>query len=399
MPLYKFLVANSNGDLSESLIEGDSEQLALQKLAGKKLTPIQCLGLSSEDSNPSKLFRKKSFDLLEFSERLVPLLLADIQLAKALTIVEETAEDSQTQLLIEDLRQGLQEGSSFSQLLRDRPYHFPKFYTNLVEVGEKSGQLAEVMDQARTYLKEKKELKSFIITSSIYPMIIVGVSVMVLLFLLGFVVPRMGAIFKNSNKQPPLITEVLLDSASFVQNYWWLILLAFIGVMSLAYYLFKSPDHRGTVDKKILGLPFLGHIVLLSNASAFARTMTVLLRSGVHLLEAVKISTNAISNTEIKSSVSSVAERLTRGVKLSKSLEESPYLPKLFIRMLSVGEEIGDIEGMMKRVADSYDNEIKQKLKQVLALFEPLVMLTLGTAVAFIVVSMFLSLSEITNLK
>lgn len=399
MPLYKFLVANQNGQVSESLIEGDTEQLALQKLSSKNLTPIQCLGLSDGDSKSSFSFTKKGFNVLEFTERLVPLLIADIQLAKALAIVEETAEDSRTQLLIEDLRQGLQEGSSFSQLLRDRPYHFPKFYTNLVEVGEKSGQLAEVMDQARTYLKEKKELKSFIITSSIYPLIIVGVSVTVLLFLLGFVVPRMGTIFKNSNKQPPFITELLLDSASLVQNYWWLILLAFISCISTGYYLFTKPDYRAKIDKKILSLPLFGHIVLLSNASAFARTMTVLLKSGVHLLEAVKISTNAISNVEIKSSVSSVAERLTRGVKLSKSLEESPYLPKLFIRMLAVGEEIGDIEGMMKRVADSYDNEIKQKLKQILALFEPLVMLTLGVAVAFIVVSMFLSLSEITSLK
>ena len=329
----------------------------------------------------------------------MPLLLADIQLAKALAIVEETTEETQTQVLIENLRQGLQEGSSLSQLFRDRPAYFPSFYTNLVEVGEKSGQLAQVMDQARTYLKERRELKSFIITSSIYPLIIVGVSVLVLLFLLGFVVPRMGTIFKNSNKEPPFITEVLLSSASFVQNYWWLIAAFFIASFSGVYYLLKSPDYRPKIDKNILSVPLLGKIVLLSNISAFARTMTVLLRSGVHLLDAVKISTNAINNIEIKSSVSSVAERLTRGVKLSKSLEESPYLPKLFIRMLAVGEEIGDIEGMMKRVSDTYDNDIKQQVKKILALFEPLVMLTLGAAVAFIVVSMFLSLSEITNLK
>ena len=399
MPLYKFLVSNPKGTVSEALFEGESEQVALQKLSAKSLIPIQCLGLSDGDSKPSFSFTKKDFNVLEFTERIVPLLLADIQLAKALTIVEETSENSQTQLLIEGLRQGLQEGSSFSQLLRDRPAHFPKFYTNLVEVGEKSGQLAQVMDQARTYLKERSELRSFIITSSIYPLIIVAVSVIVLLFLLGFVVPRMGTIFKNSNKQPPFITEVLLNSANIVQNYWWLIAASFIAGFSAIYYLFKHPKYRPEIDKKVLSVPLMGQIVLLSNVSAFARTLTVLLKSGVHLLQAVKISTNAINNIEIKNSVSSVAERLTRGVKLSKSLEESPYLPKLFIRMLAVGEEVGDIEGMMSRVADSYDNDIKQKIKQILALFEPLVMLTLGAAVAFIVISMFLSLSEITSLK
>ena len=398
MPLYKFLVASPEGNLTESLIEGESEQEALRKLSAKKVTPIKCLGLSDGNKKVAFKFKKAGFDVLEFTERLVPLLLADIPLEKALKIVEESSEKAEVQLLIEELRQGLHEGASFSKLLRDRPYHFPKFFSNLVEVGEKSGNLAIVMEQARTYLKEKRELKSFIVTSSIYPVIILSVSVLVMLFLLGFVVPRMGTIFKNSNKQPPFITEILLNSAYFVQNYWWLIALLIVGTLSGAYYAFKNEDYRNKIDQKLLSFPLFGQLILFSNISAFSRTMTVLLKSGVHLLDAVKISTNAINNHEIKSSVSSVAERLTRGVKLSSSLQESQYLPKLFINMLKVGEEIGDIEGMMNRVADTYDAEVRQRVKQILALFEPLVMLILGAAVAFIVVSMFLSLSEVTTL-
>ena len=395
MPLFKFKAADQAGAIIETVIEGESQTDAVRRLKMRRMTPIDFLG-EGEGASPQKgLFAKGRFNAFEFTDRLVPLLEAGIPLEKSLAIIEDTMENPKDADFIRDMRQGLHEGRKFSQLIRDRKGMFPRLYGNIVEVGEESGALPLVLKQVQSYMAERKEMRSYILSASIYPMVIALVSFGVVLFLLGFIVPRFGKIFDQSRKEPGFATEILLNLSAFVQNYWFIIIAVVIVLVSVPVYMFRNEKYRDKIDGILLKVPMLNRIVILTNVASLVKTMAVMLKSGVHLLQAVQIAARVIPNSVIRHSISSVASRLRQGEKLSHALSQSEYLPKLVTRMLAVGEETGNVEDMMERVGNRYDNEMRGKIKNLLSFFEPAVIIILGGIIAFIVVTMFLAISDV----
>ena len=399
MPLFKFKVSDKSGKIQEVLIEGDNQSDATRRVHVRGMIPIDFLGQSDSASTPSSmsfgLFKK--FDVVDFTDRLVPLLQAEIPLEKALGIVQDTGENNEEKEIISSLRRGLHEGRKFSQLIRDRSRLFPKMYGSIVEAGEEAGALPQVLGQLRNFLNMTREMKSFLISSSIYPMFVIVVCIGVVSLLLGIVVPRFSRVILSTGREPSTSTQFLLSLSEWVRSYWWggAILLV-IGLI-----LIHQAGQDGKVkeywDEWVLKLPFLGRIVILANIGRQVRTMSILMRSGVHLLDTVAISAKVLENNKLKQSISGLAAELRRGERLSAALSRSPFIPPLVTRMLAVGEETGQTDDMLERVADRYDNDLRQIIKRALSWFEPLVIVLLGGVVGGIVLLLFLAVLDMQS--
>ena len=400
MPLFKFKVSDKAGKIQEVLIEGDNQTDATRRVHVRGLIPIQFLGQSdshSEGVSSLTLGLFKRFDVVDFTDRLVPLLQADIPLEKALGIVQETGENSEEIEIISNLRRGLHEGRKFSQLIRDRSRLFPKMYGSIVEAGEEAGALPQVLGQLRDFLNMTREMKSFMISSSIYPIFVMFVCVGVVSLLLGIVVPRFSRIILSTGREPSFSTQLLLSLSEWVRSYWWggaiLVVVALIAFHQAG----KEGRVRDFWDSLVLKLPLLGKIVILANIGRQVRTMSILMQSGVHLLDTVAISAKVLQNSELQQSISGLAAELRRGERLSAALSRSPYIPPLVIRMLAVGEETGGTHEMLARVADRYDHDLKEIIKRALAWFEPLVIIFLGGVVGLIVLLLFLAVLDMQS--
>lgn len=400
MPLFKFKAASANGRVQEVLQEGDTPAAARRRLQARGLIPIDFLGQSDSVSSGSSLgwgFRRR-FDVVGFTDRLVPLLRAEIPLERALSIVEDTAETPQEREITTSFRRGLHEGRRFSQLIRDRGHLFPSMYSSIVEAGEESGALPKVLGQLHTYLLMIREMRGFIISAAIYPAFILCVCGAVVAILLGLVVPRFATIVGSISGKPSLSTVLLIQLSDGFRQFWWVIPIGVIFILVLIRQTMREGSKsREKWDEMVLRLPLLGRMVLLANIARLIRTMAILMKSGVHILDTVTIAARVLSNHTLRRSIAGLAAELRRGERLSTALSRSRFIPPLVIRMLAVGEETGAPDEMLEQVAERYDEELKQSVKRALAWFEPLIIIVLGGIVGTIVFLLFMTVMDLES--
>ena len=396
MALFKFKVSDTDGKISELLIEGDSQSDATRRIQRRGLMPLEFLGQGSAAGRSGRLFGEK-LNVVDFTERLVPLLEANIPLERALTFI---GEDQQNRVLAKtaaELRQGLHEGRKFSDLIRERGHTFPPLFSGIVEAGEEAGALPQVMGELRKFLSEAQELKSFIISASIYPAFIAASGVGMLIFVLGVIVPRFATAMTGAGIDSTA-TQLLLGISGLLQHYWWVLLLLVAAFVALLYQLRQQGSAvRKAYDRWILHVPLAGQLVLYSNLARLCRTMAILMRSGVHLLNTVVIANRVVQNGEIQRSLNELSGELRQGQRISAALGKSRFIPSLMLRMIAVGEETGSVETMLERVADRYETDLRRLVKRLLSLFEPLVIICLGLGVGFIVLLMFMAMMDMQS--
>ncbi|MCP4179335.1 MAG: type II secretion system F family protein [bacterium] len=400
MSLYKFKVANRSGKSFDTVIEADNQKDALKKLRGRNLVPLESYGETTQIKSSSKglkFWSKSSFNVIEFTNRLVPLLRAQIQLERALGIIADGSDTPEQKEVVNSIRRGLHEGKKFSELIRSNSMHFPNIYANLVEAGEETGALKDVMIELQYFLNYRKETKDFMITSSIYPAIILLVTFLVVVLLFTVFVPRFSKIFLNMGRPLPLPTKIMFDVSHIATGLWWLWLLIIAALTYFISRIKKGGKARTWFDTKILKLPVLGEIIYVMEAGTFIKTLAVLLNNNVHLIKTVTIATKVIENRVIKKSLDSVNSDLKGGKKLSAALSKSKFMPKVAIQMLEVGEESGNMGDMLKQVADQLEKDMKVKINRLLALFEPVVILILAFVVLAVVLSIFMAIMEMNN--
>lgn len=393
MALYKYKVSDAAGKISELLIEGDSQADAARRIQRRGLMPLDFLGEGSKTQQGGGWFGPK-LNVVEFTERLVPLLQANITLERALGIVGDDNDNPVLAETVGDLRRGLHEGKKFSQLIRDRGRTFPQLYSGVVEAGEEAGALPQVMVELRRFLSESQELRSFIISSSVYPLFIAFTGVVMMVVVLGVIVPRFATALAGAGVES-LATTILLGVSSFFRNYWWLSLV----LLALVIYVVTQLRKEGSAlriryDHWILRVPLAGRLVLYANIARLCRTMAILMRSGVHLLNTVVIANRVVQNQAISQSIVGLSGELRQGQRLSAALSKSEYIPSLMLKMIAVGEETGSVETMLERVADRYEEDMKRLVKRLLSLFEPAIIICLGLGVGAVVLLMFMAMMD-----
>jgi type II secretory pathway component PulF len=362
------------------------------------LLPLAFLGEGGGASAGREGGWRNRFDVVDFTDRLVPLLEANIPLERALAIVGEGGDDSFATQLVGDLRRGLHEGRRLSELIRDRGRLFPRLYASIVQAGEEAGALPQVMGQLRSFLVESRDLRAFIVSASIYPLFIIFAGTIMLGVVLGVIVPRFAGVLAATGAATALPTRILLGLSSLAKGFWWVIpVLLVAGVALLVQVRRESSATRAAFDRWVLSAPLTGRLVLYSNLARLARTMSILMRSGVHLLDTVSIATRVVQNQTLAHSLAGLAGELRQGQRLSDAMAQSRHIPTMMLRMVAVGEETGAVDTMLERVAERYEAELKRLVKRLLSAFEPLVIIGLGLIVGGVVTLMFLAIMNMQS--
>ncbi len=407
MANFRYLVLTNKGVQQEYAMEAPTEAEARRRLQRQGMRPIRPLGMSEKDlpSLPETARRRKwyqpagKFDVNNFTNRLAPLLEANVPLEKALAVIEESATDPKTLEILFELRRGLHEGKRFSELVRKMDREFPPVYASLIETGEEAGCLPEVAKDLRRFLSESKEFREFVVTSSIYPVIVIAVTLTVVVLLFTIFIPRFAKIFANMGRQLPGLTQVMLNISDFMVACWWLWPLLAVGAVLLTKAAQRPGKVKDVADRVILRLPLFGGLVQSIQIGHFVQTLAIMVSRHVHILSAVRIARRAIGNVQIQHSFEEVEDDLRGGNKLSDILGGSTYMPLGSAAMLRIAEESGEMGEMLRRIGAELEADTRLKVKRLLAMLEPLIILVLAVVVMLVVLAVFLAIWEMNKIK
>ena len=399
MPFFRYKII-LNGKSKEEIVEAADETEASQKLWKRNVTIIKYLGGSgTQESANSSLFSfrsKQRFNVYKFTDQLAPLLQSGIPLEQALAIIAEDMDEKSGVNVVLQLRRGLHEGKSFSELIKAREMYFPPLFAILIETGEQTGCLPQVAGELQRFMKDSKEFKEFVITSSIYPAIILLVTMTMIVLLFTFFIPRFAKLFKNTGKELPLLTEIMLNAGNFMKSVWW-IYPVLVLLLIIFYKKSKSGKLKSLKDKFFIQLPFTGKIIQGIQLSRFFRTLSIMVANNVSILKAVNISSRILQNSVIAESFSTVTTDLKAGQKLSLALK-SEFMLSGTSSMLRISEESGDVATMLTRIAETSEREVKMQLKRLLTALEPAIIIALALFIALVVLAVFQAIMQMNAL-
>ena len=406
MPNFQFRAVNAGGEVRDGVVEAASEYEAGCKISDMGLIVISVApdhghGPVREGKAPS-LFGQRGggqFDgkqLYLFTRELAALLRAGLPLDSALAILSQISDQPavrETVIRVRDLVRG---GKLLSDALRQEP-GFGRFYVNMVRAGEVGGVLDEVLTRLAGYLERSRALRETVVSALIYPVILMVVALVSVVILLIFVVPQFSDLFADMGKALPVPTQIVIAAGNILTGYWWVLLgLGLLSVYGVRTAL-QRPDTRLWMDRRVLRLPLFGELVRKSETTRFARTFGTLLRSGIPVSEALPVAGATAGNGVFAGIIEEAASEVRRGRRISDVLEDSPF-PPLAIHLLRVGEESGDLEGMLGQLAEIFDGEVQSTIKRLLAVMEPLLILGLGVVIAGIIVSILIAILGMNEL-
>jgi len=396
MPKLRYMVLAPDGRRREVELEAADDPAARRQIRRQGSMVIRPLG--EPGARRFRLRPAKSFDVYVFTCRLTPLLAAGIPLEHGLAVLEEGCGREEAEV-VRKLRRGLHEGKKFSQLTREMPDCFPPLFSGLIETGEESGCLPEVAAELRRFLKEGKEFREFVITSSIYPAIVVSVTLLVIVLLFTVFIPRFAKIFEELGREMPFLTRAMLGIGNFMEAVWWFWPLLIVAGILFHRRSAASGKLKRWKDRVVLKLPLIGGIVTAIQAGRFLRTLSIMVKNHVQLLPAVRISRRVIGNGEVRESFAGVEEHLRGGSRLSTILGNSPYMPPGSVAMLKIAEESGELGEMLERIAEESEEETRVRVRRLLAFLEPGIILVLAGVVLLVVLSIFLAIMEMNVIK
>ena len=397
MALYRYIVSENGEAPHETLVEADTRADSLNRLRGRGLVPVRYLGEAQRENGGSFLKRSK-IDVFLFTRQLSPLLSAYVPLERALAIIAEGSAQEEQKNFVNSLRQGLHEGKKFSELVRSHGSLFPGYYANLIESGEETGCLPESVKHLYQFMTESRDLKNFIVSSSIYPCAILCVTLLVITLMFTVFVPKFAKIFEDMGRAMPPSMDFLLTAS----DVFFFLPFAAAGLILLHAVLKRmiGPDeYRFKVSQFLLNLPVFGRILSDLEMCRYIRTLSIMLANHVEIIRSVRISEKILHNPVILKSFTGLADRIRSGLKLSAALKDNPYIPREMIPMLRVGEESGTVGDMLIRIADNLEEDTRRKIKRLLSLFEPAVIVCLAAMVLIVVASIFMAMMDMNAIN
>lgn len=395
MAAFSYRATQMDGQIVEGIIDAADEKAALNILKDSGVIPLK---ISLPDKGLRKRFsiRSSKADLLTFTTELSSLLSAGLPLDRSLNILSEISENRQMNTVIKAVLKSIRGGSSFSESLRQHPKIFPNLYVNMIRAGESGGVLDVVLEKLNEFLEAAKELRELVLSAMIYPVILLLTGVVSIIILLGYVIPRFSTIFSEIGIQLPLPTRFLIGISSVISSYWWLLFI----IVVAGWLLFSRyrKTEQGTYRWDSFKLKVLGEIIRKLETARFSRTLGTLLKSGVPLLQALENAKDVIDNRIIASSIDAVSEDAKEGKGIAGPLYQANAFPQLALSMIKVGEETGQLDMMLLKVAETYEKSLKISLKRFLSLLEPALILLMACVIGFIVISMLMAIFSITAL-
>ncbi len=396
MPIFSYRSTTMDGIVAEGVIEAVDEKAALDRIINTGVIPLEVKAAAVSGFMTKLKFKTNTADLVSFTTELQSLLDAGLPLDKALNILSEISEHKNMKVTIQSLLKSIRGGISFSDALSKHPQIFPRFYVNMVRAGEAGGILGVTLERLNEYLESSKELKDHIISSMIYPAILFVTGGISIIILLTFVLPRFSVIFAEVGNALPVSTQILLTLSGMLKSYGWILLI----LMIAGWFAFKNyiASDKGRYKWDSFKLKLVKDTIQKLETARFCRTLGTLLSSGVPLLQALNNAREVVGNRVIALAIESVSKGTKEGRGISDPLSQTGVFPPLALSMIRVGEETGTIDQMLIRVAVIYEKSMKQAVKRLMSLLEPIMILFMGLVIGFIVVSMLLAVFSISDI-
>lgn len=407
MTLYSYKATDSSGKVVNAMVEAPDEMAVADKVHAMGYIPIrivraekrrEALRYDVSDLVLRIFKRPTNKDVILFTQDLYTLLEAGLPIDRALSILFQVTEKESFKEVISDVLKIVQGGGYLSDALARHPKVYSGFYINMVKAGEAGGVLEDVLKRLGMFLETTQDLKDYIKSALVYPVFLLCVGGISVIILMTFVIPKFAVIFSDLGQAMPLSTTLLLGFSDILRSFWW-VMLGAIAFVYLMFHRFKStPSGRFIVDRYKFDFPVFGDLVKKVEVARFTRTLGTLIRSGVPILKALDLAKHIIANAVMAESMTQIHLRVKEGERLSKSLEDTKLFPSLAVQMITVGEETGRLEEMLMRVAENYEKTLKNRIKQLINLLEPAMILGMGVVVGFIVISMLMSIFSMNEM-
>ncbi len=402
MPVFAYQGRTTQGSTAGQ-IEAPDRTAAVAELRRKAILVTQ---IKEKAGGPARSVglrvrfggKVKDKEMAIFTRQFSTMVDAGLPLVQCLTILAEQSESQTLRTVTSKVAGGVEAGSTLADALRRHPKTFDELYVNLVEVGEAGGILDTVLQRLSVYIEKAAALKRKVKSAMIYPLTIVGVAFIVVLFMLTFVIPTFAKMFTSMGADLPLPTLIVVRLSDLATRFWWLIIGAVIGIVVGIRAYYKTEGGRSLIDALVLKLPVFGTLIRKVAVARFTRTLGTLVSSGVPILEGLRITARTAGNRVVERAVLETRASVTAGKTLAEPLKASTVFPPMVVQMISVGEQTGALDAMLNKIADFYDDEVDTAVSALTALLEPLMIVFLGVVIGGLVIAMYLPIFRLVTL-
>lgn len=408
MPVYAYKGLNAAGRAVSGIVDADNPKGARFKLRREGIFPTDVVEQAREarpGAAPAAGLNLRQFleritphDLALLTRQLATLVGAGLPLVDCLSALIDQVENARTKRILSQVREQVTEGMALADALKAHPRVFSDLYVNMVRAGEASGALDIVLLRLADYTESYAALRDKVRSALTYPVLMGIVSTAILFFLLSYVVPQVTKIFAENQAALPLMTVILLAISGFLQQYWWLVVGTVVMAVIAVRLSTRTPAGRLRYDRYVLRIPYAGKVIKKLALARFSRTLSTLLSSGIPLLQSLDIVKNVVNNTVLAAAIEEARASIREGQSIAPPLRKSGLFPPMLIHMIAVGEKSGELEHMLAKAADAYDNEVSASIAAFTSIFEPMMILIGGGVVLFIVLAILLPIFELNQL-
>jgi len=403
MPVFQYEAMNAQGQAVKDQVEAPSQEEAIQKIRALRLFPTSVKekrGTRGPARVGARATRKKTFavggvsgkQLTEFTRQLSTLQDAGLPIVKSLKILEGQMKPSVLKNVLIGVADDVEGGSTLSDAMGKHPKAFDKLYVNMIKAGEAGGVLDTILQRLADFREKAQKLKKRVIGAMVYPAAVITVAGTIMYGLLTFIVPKFKDMFDEMDLVLPVITQMLIKFSDILKEQWYFVPIIIASIIVLFKAVGATKSGRYVIDKAKMKVPVFGVIINKSVVARFARTLGTLVASGVPILEALNIVQETAGNAVLARAIGNVHDSIREGESIAEPLHQSKVCDDMVVNMIDVGEETGDLDKMLMKVADTYDEDVDNAVASMMSLLEPLIIIILGVAVGFIVISLFMPL-------
>lgn len=405
MAVFYYIATDAKNSTKSGVLESIDRNGALAALARQNLKPISIKEGDGKKGSFSigDFFGKnkiKSDDLVLFTRQLSAMVSAGVPILRALASLHDHAEQKNLQVVIQGVIKDVESGSTLADALVKYPNAFNDVYVNMVRAGEAAGILDDILKRLALQQEKNASIRKKVKSAMSYPVVLMGITILAFFGLMIFVIPQIGKIVKDlggPDAQLPMLTQIMLSVSGFMTtNIWWLIPALVVGVIFFLRYL-KTPAGKKKFDSFVLIIPGVKNIIIKLAIARFARTFSALMGAGVAVIEALTVTAHAVGNGTYEQALLDAADEVKNGKSLSSVIEKNPLFPPIVAQMLAVGEETGQTDTVLIKVADFYEEEVDTAIEGISAIIEPVMIVVMGGMVGLIAASVMLPIANMSQ--
>ena len=399
MPGFSYVAVDKRGKEKRGSLEAETRERALEQLKAEDLIPVSVReqGALNKEIDFSIGKKVKPRDLSVFCRQFVSITQAGVPMKEALQMLSEQTENKWLKRAISEVLLNVEKGNTLADSMRSQPDIFPPMLVNMVEAGEQSGSLEMAFSRMAVHFEKEAKLKATIKKATIYPIILVIAAIGVIAVMLLFVIPIFIDMFADLDIEMPALTMFVMNSSKWMTSHWYVVLAIIVGVVVAYKLIYRTTQGRLTIDRIKMKMPLFGKLTVKTACSQFARTMSTLLMSGISTIDALETTSKIVNNIHYTNAMLKAREEVMKGIPLSEPLEASGIFPPMVYHMTGIGEETGNVEEMLEKMADYYDEEVEMTTQSVLAAMEPIIILFMALIIGTLVIAVIWPIASMYN--